>query len=587
VLRRIYSSDPAFRTLTFRPGFNLLVAEKAPTATELQSRNGAGKSSFVRLVHFLLGGSCKKGECMFLDPLLREQVFGMEFDLGGEPVAVERSAARPSRVYFSKLPKKRWPLHPRVRGRDERPSLSNEEWKAVLGSVMFGLRVASDEERAEKFIPTFRTLFPYFARLHEDGAFLEPTQVFTKQQLWNQQVAIAFLLGLDWRIPQGMQLVRARERTIRQLQEIVQSDESGLFPRSDDLQAQLTLAHDRVAQVKQSLAGYQINPEYHVLEAEANRLTVDIARTIDEDVWDREQVSGLEQSLRAELPPQPVDLQQLYDEAQVDLPGSALRRFDEVRAFHESVLRNRQSYLQAELKAAKDRLDARSRHRNEWDARRAQVMAVLSSTGALEQFTQLQSELGRLEGHAENLKRQTVAARQMEQTRLELDIEAAELELRLGRNHEEQRERIEEAQLIFAHVSRSLYEETGTLTVNNKLSGPPVRATIHGQESVGIQKMQIYCFDMTIARMSLKQGFGPGLLIHDSHLFDGVDPRQVRHALASGVNQASDHGLQYVVTMNSDKAAAVRDVGLDMSPYMLGVRLTDQPAGGLFGKRFG
>jgi uncharacterized protein YydD (DUF2326 family) len=573
--------------LEFRQGFNLLVAEKAPSATELQSRNGAGKSSFVRLVHFLLGGSCKKGECMFLEPLLREHTFGMEFDLSGESVSVERSASRPSRVYFSKLPQKRWPIHPRIRGKDERPSLSNEEWKAVLGSVMFGLRAASDDERAEKFIPTFRTLFPYFARLHEDGAFLEPTQVFTKQQLWNQQVAIAFLLGLDWRIPQGMQLVRARERTIRQLEEIVQSDESGLFPRSDDLQAQLTLAHDRVSQVKQSLAGYQINPEYHAFEAEANRLTADIARTLDEDLWDREQMTGLEQALRAELPPQPVDLQRLYNEAQVELPGSALRRFDDVRKFHESVLRNRQSYLQTEVRAAKDRLDTRARQRNDWDARRAQVMGVLSSTGALEQFTQLQSELGRLEGHAENLKRQTVAARQMEQTRLELDIEAAELELRLGRNHEEQRERIEEAQLIFAHVSRTLYEESGTLTVNNKLSGPPVRAAIHGQESVGIQKMQIYCFDMTLALMSLKQGFGPRFLIHDSHLFDGVDPRQVRHALASGVSQSTDRGLQYIVTMNSDKVAAVGDAGLDLSQHMLGVKLTDQSTGGLFGKRFG
>jgi uncharacterized protein YydD (DUF2326 family) len=134
-------------------------------------------------------------------------------------------------------------------------------------------------------------------------------------------------------------------------------------------------------------------------------------------------VSGLEQALKAELSPQPVDLQRLYNEAQVDLPDSALPRFDDVHAFHESVLRNRQSYLQAELKAAQKRLDARVRHRKEWDTRRAQVMAVLSSTGALEQFTQLQSELGRLEleGHAENLKRQTVAARQMEQTRLELE----------------------------------------------------------------------------------------------------------------------------------------------------------------------
>lgn len=587
MLRKIYSSDPTFRTLQFRAGFNLLVAEKAPTATELQSRNGAGKSSFVRLVHFLLGGSCRKGECMFLDAALRDHVFGLEFDLRGTTITVERSASRPSRVFFPRQSFRGWPVHPKIRGRDSLPSMSNEDWKVVLGSMMFGLAVASDEERAEKFIPTFRTLFPYFARLHEDGAFLEPTQVFTKQQLWNQQVAISYLMGLDWRIPQGMQLVRSRERTIRQLQDIVQSDESGLFPRSDDLQAQLTLAQDRVARVRNSLATYRINHEYHELEAEADRLTQQIARSVDEDVFDREQATVLEQALKVEIPPEPVDLVRLYEEAQVSLPESAVKRFDEVRKFHESVLRNRQSYLQAELKAARDRLDARAVTRQQWDSRRSAVMTVLSSTGALEQFAQLQGELGRLEGQAETLRRQAQAARQMEQTRLELDIEAAELELRLGRNHEEQKERIEDAQLIFAHVSRQLYEEAGTLTVNNKLSGPPVRATIHGQESVGIQKMQIYCFDMTMSRLALKQQFGPRFLIHDSHLFDGVDPRQVRHAFAAGIAEADAHGLQYIVTMNSDKVEAVNDAGLDTSAYTLDVRLTDQQTGGLFGKRFG
>ena len=586
MLRKIYSSDPAFKTVNFRPGFNLLVAEKASTATDLQSRNRAGKSSVVRLVHFLLGGSCKKGESIFLDPMLRDQFFGMEFDLGGDRIAVERAGAKASRVFFSKLPKSIWPVNPRIRGKDQRPSLSNEEWKVVLGSLMFGLKAASDEERAEKFIPTFRTLFPYFARLHEDGAFLEPTSVFTKQQMWNQQVAIAFLLGLDWRIPQGMQLVRSRERTIRQLQEVIESDESGAFPRSDDLQAQLTVSQDRVAEVKRSLAAFEINPQYEALEAEANRLSADLARAVDEDVWDREQASSLEQSLAAEVPPEPLDLQRLYEEAQVKLVDSALRRFDEVRAFHESVLKNRQSYLQAELRAARGRLETRARLRKQWDSRRAQLMAVLGSTGALQQFTELQSELGRLEGRAESLRQQTAAARQMEKTYLELEIEGAELELRLGRNHAEQHERIEEAQLTFARVSKALYEEPGTLSFNNKLSGPPVRATIHGQESVGIQKMQIFGFDMTLARMASKQEFGPGFLIHDSHLFDGVDPRQARHAIEAGIEETK-HGLQYIVTMNSDKLAAVQQAGFDANYYRLDVQLNDQPNGGLFGKRFG
>lgn len=576
-----------FRELTFKAGLNLLVAEKDPAATDLQSRNRAGKSSFVRLVHFLLGGSCKKGECIFLDMALRDQYFGMEFDLAGETIAVERAAARPSRVFFPKSPRTPWPVRLRIRGKDQRPSLSNEEWKTVLGYRMFDLRPTSDDERAEKFIPTFRTLFPYFARLSEDGAFLEPTRVFTQQQLWNQQVAISFLLGLDWGIPQGMQLVRARERTIRQLQELIESDDSGMFPRSDTLQAQLAVVNDRAGKLEQDLANYQINPQYEAFEREASQLTAEITKGNDEDVWDREQVRVIEQSLRAELPPEPADLQRLYAQALVELPASALKRFDEVKEFHISVLKNRESYLRSEVTAAEERIATRHRRRRELDTRRAQVMAVLQSTGALNQFTELQGELGRLKGRAESLTRQSAAARQMEQTRLELDIEAAELELRLGRNHDEQRELIIDAQLVFADVSRRLYDEPGTLSVNNKLSGPPVFATIHGQDSVGIQKMQIFGFDMTLSRMLRRRKVGPGFLIHDSHMFDGVDPRQVRHALAAGVVEAEEHGLQYIVTMNSDQVEAAEATGINVSKYRLSARLTDQPGGGLFGKKFG
>lgn len=589
MIHRIYSNDPGFKTLEFRAGFNILIAEKHPKATDLQSRNGAGKSSFIRLVHFLLGGACKKGECMFLDPQLEPYTFGMEFDLGGERIAVERSASKPSRVYFSMGTFARWPVTPQRRKGESRLTLSNEDWKAVLGTMIFGLLPEPDDARAERFVPTFRTLFPYFARLHQDGAFLEPYRVYSEQQLWNQQVAIAFLLGLDWRIPQGMQLIRARERTIRQLREVL--EESGeandLLPRSDELQARLTLAVDRAARLKRSLSEYRINPEYHALEAEVDAITREVAQLLDEDTWDRELVNGLEQALGSEVPPDPADLQRLYDEASVELSANVLRRFEDVRVFHESVLRNRQSYLQGELNAARARLRERDGRRKESDARRSEVMGILASTGALDHFTQLQTELGRLEGTAEALRRQTAAAKQIEDTRLQLDIETAELELRLGRNHDEQSDQIEQAQLSFGELSGQLYQSPGTLSVSRKLSGPPVRASIHGQESVGITKMQIFCFDLTLTRLVLKQGIGPGFLIHDSHLFDGVDARQASHALALGARESAAQQFQYLVTLNSDKVASIKDAGLDVAPYALAVRLTDESGGGLFGKRFG
>jgi uncharacterized protein YydD (DUF2326 family) len=41
-------------------------------------------------------------------------------------------------------------------------------------------------------------------------------------------------------------------------------------------------------------------------------------------------------------------------------------------------------------------------------------------------------------------------------------------------------------------------------------------------------------------------------LLHDSHLFDGVDERQIVRALLLGGRATTGQGLQYIVTMNSD-----------------------------------
>ena len=75
---------------------------------------------------------------------------------------------------------------------------------------------------------------------------------------------------------------------------------------------------------------------------------------------------------------------------------------------------------------------------------------------------------------------------------------------------------------------------------------------------------------------------------HDSHLFDGVDERQVAKALQLGADHAQAIGFQYIVTMNSD--ALPKDgfrEGFDIDAYLLDTRLTDATeSGGLFGLRF-
>jgi uncharacterized protein YydD (DUF2326 family) len=98
--------------------------------------------------------------------------------------------------------------------------------------------------------------------------------------------------------------------------------------------------------------------------------------------------------------------------------------------------------------------------------------------------------------------------------------------------------------------------------------------------------MEIFCFDMMLQRMCARQSIGPGFLIHDSHLFDGVDPRQTGRALSEGARVAGEVGFQYLVTLNSDVLSGLQsDTGFE--EFILRRRLTDATEeGGLFGIRF-
>ena len=215
-------------------------------------------------------------------------------------------------------------------------------------------------------------------------------------------------------------------------------------------------------------------------------------------------------------------------------------------------------------------------------------MGILRSGGALEHYGRLQEEAGRAEAEAEGLRQRLTTAERIESTKVELEIERARLLKALQNDLHERQEVISEAILTFEELSNALNEKAGSLTVSATPNGPTVDVRIDAQRSKGITNMQIFCFDLTLADLATRRGMGPGFLIHDSHLFDGVDERQVAKALQLGADHAAAVGYQYIVTMNSD--ALPRDgfrPGFDVDAFVRSTKLTDATeTGGLFGLRF-
>jgi len=596
MIRSVGSDSESFKTLTFGPGLNVILADKSRGATDRQSRNGAGKTSFVEVIHFLFGADARPAG-IFRSDALRDWTFTTTVDIGDKSCSVSRSGRKPSRIEIGgdlgEGPVASGGFPPLLRDDEAaaavtRPRvLSNEEWKSTLGAAWYGLAV--DDGGAERFRPAFRSLFSFVARRQEGGGFQDPMQHSTVQQLWDRQVTVCYLLGLDWSIPVRFQELRDRERVTKELRKAARSGELGPYVgNAGELRTRLAVAEDRANRLRGRLDSFQVVPEYKDLELEASRITGEVDNLNLENLVDHDLIRELRESLAIESAPDTRDLAKLYAEAGVVLPELPRRRIAEVERFHRAIIENRRAHLGAEIESAQGRVVERDRRKDRLDGRRAQIMGVLKAGGALEHYTGLREELGRAEADVEMLRQKLATAERLDRTKTELDLERTRLVKALRDDIHERDGIVREVILCFEELSRSLYERAGSLTVSETPNGPRFEVHIEAERSKGITNMQIFCFDFMLMEICGRRGRWPGFLIHDSHLFDGVDERQVAKALQLGAQRAAAGGFQYIVTLNSDSVPAEGFTeGFDVHDHVVEPTLTDATeTGGLFGIRF-
>lgn len=100
-LSSLTSSDPRFKTLHFREGLNILVADRTETSEQGDSRNSIGKTSFVKVLKYVLGGDLASE---FKVPELAEHSFTATLSLPSaddevvDEVTVTRAVSPATRV---------------------------------------------------------------------------------------------------------------------------------------------------------------------------------------------------------------------------------------------------------------------------------------------------------------------------------------------------------------------------------------------------------------------------------------------------------------------------------------------------------
>ena len=522
---------------------------------------------------------------MFRTPELAEHTFGMEFDLGGQRAVVQRSGRAPSKFVVSGKTEHSPESPQKQDSRTGDSVISNESLEDRAGAV--DVHPGRRRRGRRPQVRADLSLAFLLLRSAPVGRWVcRTTQQSSKQQPWDQQVAISFLLGLDWTIPQAWQTVREREKVIDTLRKVASQGALGeLIGTAADLRTQLTVAEQRCKQLRERVAPVPCScPSTRITSREASDLTRQLNDLANDNALDRQLLAELERAVHAEAPPPVADLEHLYEEVGIALPGVAVRRFDEVRQFHESVVANRRSYLAEEIDDTRRRIAVREQQKDQKDGRRAEVMNVLHTHGALEQYSLL-SGRSQPTGSGDGI---------------------ASPALRDRRADGERQDRVGDRTRQAAHPPAPRLPRTGGAAQGGdpglrgdfqfavreagqphdqpEPNGPKFEVKIHAAKSKGISNMQIFCFDMMLTLLCAERNIGPGSLVHDSHLFDGVDERQVAKALEIGGQTTTRLGWQYIVTLNSDALPAT----FENHAGVVQPNLTDATEdGGLFGLRFG
>jgi len=585
MIHGIGCSIESFRTLKFRGGLNVLLADQHASSTSKDSRNSLGKSSVVEIVHFLLG-SRMDGDSVFKADALKNSSFWGEFTFGGARLRVERRVWDRDKVFVTFESEPKIPL--RLEGDLFAPHISIKDWTAWLGNVCFKLPLMIEGTAFAEGGPTFRSLFGYFARRRGDNGFNSPWKYASGIPDAEGHLALSYLFGLDWTIAKDFERRKLARKDLQAESRLAAARD----PKLRNLAAataELVVAEQRAERIRAELDGFEVEAHYEDLVQEAAAAKRAAERLSRSAIEVRNVLDHIETSLASETAPGIEAVERLYAEVGIQLPDSVRKGFEEVRAFHEAVISNRKAHLAMELERNRNQLAGLETERRTSTARRTEILRDLSGKGAFGDLADIQRRLADAEYRVSLLRTQKDTLQRLEADKAGQKIERIALKQRLDQDLDARLPAVSAAVLAVNEALIALYgpDRPKSLRIEGTESGPKFIVSVAGDRSGGISNMEIFAMDYALFKVASETLGGPGFLIHDSHLFDGVDARQAAAAIEIAGSFAEAHGRQYLVMMNSDKFDALPfSESFDAQSRVLPVVLKDTETGGLFGFRF-
>ena len=587
MIRSVRSNNPNFKTVEFRPGFNVILADRNTQneAERKHTRNGAGKSTLIEIIHFCLGAQVTK-KSVFKNEHMNGWSFTLTLDICGKIFSIERDTSCPNKMYLdgdlSMLS-----FDYKYDKTSHRKYVSPTAFNREMLEVFYGLETTDSNAH---YIPTFRELISYTIRKNVDG-YRNPFEFFSRQKACSVQACNAYFLNLNMEYAAQFQHLKEKKKGIDDYRNAAKSGVIGNFSLNiGELSTEVITRQKDVDALKEQLETFQVHPQYEELSQRANALTRKTHSLTNTSILRQRLLERYEASYAEETTEVPVtDIEKIYAEVGILFGESIRRPLSEVIDFHKTLVANRKEYLSHEIAELRKEITEIKDQIIDLSNQRAELMHILETHGALNEYIMMQDRYATARQLLEDAKKRLDSAEYIEDSSSHLKIENQELLLKARQDYNERMYARERAVSLFKVNTEFLYPESGTLTIDLKESGYSFDIDIKSSRSQGVNYMKVFCYDMVLTELGKSKDHYPDFLVHDSTIFDGVDERQVARALILASMKCDELGVQYICLMNSDMIPyhEFDDKFKHLFDASIILRISDdQENGGLLGIRF-
>jgi len=545
MIKAIRSDHPSFRTVKFKEGYNVILADRTEDSLKKDSRNGLGKTTLIEIIHFCLGSTIKKGSTLACKEL-KNWTFILDLTLNNKEFSIYRNISNSSKVKiegdFSG-----WAIKPdcEIGGY----YVKVIDWNKLLGHLMFALPI---EIPQKKYLPTFRSLISYFIR-RGIGAFYSPFIHYPQQKEWDIQVNNAYLLGLNWEYASEFQTIKDKGKALKDLKKASKEGLlSGYLGSIGELQAEKIGLEEKIYGFETEFKNFKVHKQYREIEERANQLTGEIHNIANQIILDKQILKAYYNSISDENDV-PIDsVKKIYEQAGLFFPDNLKVRLNKVIDFHKQIISNRRDYLKNEIERIKRDIGFQESKLEDLVKKRADLLKILEKNRALEEYKELNNRIVVLQQKLKGLEERIKNLRTFEEGISKIKIQKQELLQKVRRDFKERKNIIERAIKLFNKNSNILYAEPGILSIDITEAGYKYKVEIKRAESQGVGYMKIFCYDLILTRLMSINKNKPGFLVHDSTIFDGVDERQRAKAMELANRESEERNVQYICAINSD-----------------------------------